>query len=234
MSQFDGPSPPYGPSGSGKSSLAFDTIYAEGQRRYVESLSLYARQFLDQLQKPDVDSIEGLSPSIAIEQKSTVKNLRSTLGTITEIYDFLRVLYARIGHLTCYECGGKIDAQGVQRITDLILSLPSDTRLQILSPVVMGRKGEYRKELHEARRRGLIRARIDGEMVDITKEIQLNKRKKHTIDIVIDRLVVKPGIERHVFQAITLALTFTDVVIINVIDDNNFLQHEARLSEMRD
>jgi excinuclease ABC subunit A len=219
-----------GPSGSGKSSLAFDTIYAEGQRRYVESLSVYARQFLDQLQKPDVDSIEGLSPSIAIEQKSTVKNLRSTLGTVTEIYDFLRVLYTRIGHLTCYECGGKIDAQGIQQITDLILSLPPDTRLQILSPVVMGRKGEYRKELHEARTRGLIRARIDGEMVDITKEVQLNKRKKHTIDIVIDRLVVKPAIERHLFQAVTLALTFTDVVIINVIDDNKDIFFSMKLA----
>ena len=162
-----------GPSGSGKSSLAFDTIYAEGQRRYVESLSAYARQFLDQLQKPDVDSIEGLSPSIAIEQKTTAKSLRSTVGTITEIYDYLRVAYTRIGKLNCYQCGSAITAQGTQQIIDMITALPDGTRIQVLSPIVAGRKGEYRKELQEARRKGFIRARIDNELTDITKDIKL-------------------------------------------------------------
>ena len=175
-----------GPSGSGKSSLAFDTIYAEGQRRYVESLSAYARQFLDQLQKPDVDSIEGLSPSIAIEQKTTAKSLRSTVGTITEIYDYLRVAYTRIGKLNCYQCGSAITAQGTQQIIDMITALPDGTRIQVLSPIVAGRKGEYRKELQEARRKGFIRARIDNELTDITKDVKLNRHKRHNIDIQIE------------------------------------------------
>ncbi len=219
-----------GPSGSGKSSLAFDTIYAEGQRRYVESLSVYARQFLDQIQKPDVDYIEGLSPSIAIEQKSTAKNLRSTLGTITEIYDFLRVLYTRVGNLTCYKCGSWIAAQGIDQITSLIIALPKNTRLQILSPIVMGKKGEYRKDLHEARKMGFIRARIDGKMVDITKEVKLNKHKRHDIDIVIDRLLIKPGVEKHLFKAITQATTFTEVVIINIIEENKDMFFSMKLA----
>ncbi len=219
-----------GPSGSGKSSLAFDTIFAEGQRRYVESLSAYARQFLEQLQKPDVDSIEGLSPSIAIEQKTTTKSLRSTLGTITEIYDYLRVVYARIGHLICYKCGNPIATQGIQQITDSITSLPHGTRIQLLSPIVMGRKGEYKKELNDARKKGFIRARIDGEIIDITKEVNLNKHKKHDIDIVIDRLIIKPGIEKHILKAITHAMAFTDVVTINIIDEERDIFFSMKLA----
>jgi excinuclease ABC subunit A len=195
-----------GPSGSGKSSLAFDTIYAEGQRRYVESLSAYARQFLDQLQKPDVDSIEGLSP------------------------DYLRVAYTRIGKLNCYKCKRPIATQGTKHIAELITTLSSGTRIQILSPIVMGRKGEYRKELYEARKKGFIRARIDGEMVDITREIKLNKHKRHNIDIVIDRLIIKPGIDKYVSKAVTIATGFTDVVIINVIDEKKDLFFSTKLA----
>ncbi len=219
-----------GPSGSGKSSLAFDTIYAEGQRRYVESLSAYARQFLDNLQKPDVDSIEGLSPSIAIEQKTTAKNLRSTVGTITEIYDYLRVAYTRIGKLSCCKCGNPIAAQGTQQIIELITALSRGTRIQVLSPIVMGRKGEYRKELYEARKKGFIRARIDGEMADITKEIKLNKHKRHNIDIVVDRLIIKPGIDKHISKAVTIATGLADVVIINIIDEKRDLFLSTRLA----
>lgn len=219
-----------GPSGSGKSSLAFDTIYAEGQRRYVESLSAYARQFLEQLQKPDVDSIEGLSPAIAIEQKTAAKSLRSTLGTITEIYDYLRVVYTRIGKITCFKCGKPITTQGLHQITDSIMSLPPGTHIQVLSPIVMGRKGEYKKELYETRKKGFIRARIDGEMVDITREVKLNKHKRHNIDIVIDRLIIKPGIDRHVLNAVTHAMAFTDVVIINIIEEGRDLFFSMKLA----
>jgi excinuclease ABC subunit A len=219
-----------GPSGSGKSSLAFDTIYAEGQRRYVESLSAYARQFLEQLQKPDVDSIEGLSPSIAVEQKGISRSLRSTVGTITDIYDYLRVLYTRIGKVICYKCGDPITTQGLKDIVNSIVSLPEGTRIQVLSPVVVGRKGEHKKELHEARTKGFIRARIDGRLVDITKEVRLNKHKRHNIDIVIDRLVIKPGIDKHLSIAVNHALTFTDVVIINVIEEDRDIFFSSRLA----
>lgn len=219
-----------GPSGSGKSSLAFDTLYAEGQRRYVESLSAYARQFLDQLQKPDVDSIEGLSPSIAIEQKSTAKNLRSTVGTITEIYDYLRVAYTRIGNLTCYKCKTPIASQKVQQIIESIAAMPKGTRIQVLSPIVIGRKGEYKKELFEARKKGFIRARIDGDIVDITKEVKLNKNKRHNIDIVIDRLIIKSGIDKHISKAITHATDFTNVVIINIIDEEKDIFFSTKLA----
>ena len=219
-----------GPSGSGKSSLAFDTIYAEGQRRYVESLSAYARQFLDQMQKPDVDLIEGLSPSIAVEQKTKAKNLRSTVGTITEIYDYLRVAYTRIGKLSCYKCRRPVAAQGTRQIIDRVTSLSPGTRIQILSPIVMGRKGEYKKELYEARKKGFIRARIDGEMADITKEVKLNKHKRHNIDIVIDRLIIKPGIKKHVSNAVTLATGLTDMVIINIIDEKKDLFLSVKLA----
>ena len=219
-----------GPSGSGKSSLAFDTIFAEGQRRYVESLSAYARQFLEQLQKPDVDAIEGLSPSIAIEQKTASRSLRSTVGTITEIYDYLRVAYTRIGNLSCYKCGSQIATQRVQQIIDTISAFPQKTRIQILSPIVMGRKGLYRKELYEARKKGIIRARIDGEMVDITKDIELDRHKRHNIDIVIDRLIIKAGIEKHVTQALSHAMGFSDVVIINVIDEGKDLFFSTKLA----
>ncbi len=219
-----------GPSGSGKSSLAFDTIYAEGQRRYVESLSSYASQFLKQMQKPDVDSIEGLSPSIAIEQKTTAKTPRSTLGTITEIYDYLRVVYAKIGGLNCYKCGNPITAQGIHQIISAVVSLPEGTRLQILSPIVMGRKGEYKKELYEIRRKGFIRARIDGETIDLTREVKLNKYKRHTIEIVIDRLIIKPGIDRRVAEAIELAMRFKDVVIVNIIGEQKDLLFSKKLA----
>ncbi len=182
-----------GLSGSGKSSLAFDTIYAEGQRRYVESLSAYARQFLEQMGKPDVDSIEGLSPAISIEQKSTSHNPRSTVGTVTEIYDYLRLLFARVGRPFCFQCGEEISAQTVQQMVDTISALPEGTKFQILAPLVRGRKGEYRKELLEMRRAGYVRARIDGQLVDLGDDIALDKQKKHTIEIVVDRLVMKPG-----------------------------------------
>jgi excinuclease ABC subunit A len=182
-----------GLSGSGKSSLAFDTIYAEGQRRYVESLSAYARQFLEQMGKPDVDSIEGLSPAISIEQKSTSHNPRSTVGTVTEIYDYLRLLFARVGRPYCFRCGEEITAQTVQQMVDAIAALPEGTKFQMLAPIVRGRKGEYRKELLEMRRAGYVRARIDKQVVDLGEDITLDKQKKHDIEIVVDRLVVKPG-----------------------------------------
>lgn len=219
-----------GPSGSGKSSLAFDTLYAEGQRRYVESLSAYARQFLDQLQKPEVDSIEGLSPAIAIEQKITTRGLRSTVGTITEIYDYLRVAYTRAGKLSCHKCGHTITAQSSQQIMEILTAMPEGTRIQILSPIVSGRKGEYKKELNEMRKKGFIRARIDGEMIDITRGIKLNKNKRHDIEIVVDRLIIKPGIEKHLSRAVALATGFTDAVIINIIDEKRDLFISTKLA----
>lgn len=219
-----------GPSGSGKSSLAFDTIYAEGQRRYVESLSAYARQFLEQIQRPDVDSIEGLSPSVAIGQKATIRNPRSTVGTITEIYDYLRLIYARIGDINCYKCGRPITSQMIQQIIDSVRILPQGARIQVLSPIVSGRKGEYKKELHEVRGKGFIRARIDGEMVDLTREIKLDKHKRHNIDIVIDRLIIKFGIERRLTEAVEIALRFTDSVIVHIIDEDRDLLFSRRLA----
>ena len=180
-----------GLSGSGKSSLAFDTLYAEGQRRYVESLSAYARQFLEQMDKPDVDSIEGLSPAISIEQKTTSRNPRSTVGTVTEVYDYLRLLFARIGRPHCPQCRAPITAQTVQQMVDALMALPAGSRLMVLAPIVRDRKGEYRKELQEARRAGFIRARIDGVLHDLADEITLDKQKKHTIEIVVDRVVLK-------------------------------------------
>ncbi len=219
-----------GPSGSGKSSLAFDTIYAEGQRRYVESLSAYARQFLEQLQKPDADAIEGLSPSIAIEQKTTSRSRRSTVGTITEVYDYLRVAFTRIGRLLCYQCGSPIATQKIQSIVDAIAALPEGTKMQVLSPLVSGRKGLYKKELYEARRKGIIRARIDGRMHDITGDIELNRHKRHDIDIVIDRLIIQSGIEKHISRAVTAALEFSDIIILNIIDDSRDLFFSTRLA----
>jgi excinuclease ABC subunit A len=208
-----------GLSGSGKSSLAFDTIYAEGQRRYVESLSAYARQFLGQMDKPDVDSIDGLSPAIAIEQKTTSKNPRSTVGTVTEIYDYLRLLFARIGKPYCYICGREITAQTVQQITDAVMALPADTRIQVLAPIVRGRKGEYKKELMAAGASGYVRARVDGMVHDLAEPIPMDKKKKHDIEIVIDRLVVKPGVERRLAESIETALKQADgMVMINLVD----------------
>ena len=207
-----------GPSGSGKSSLAIDTIYAEGQRRYVESLSAYARQFIEQLHKPDIDYIEGLSPSISIDQKTVNRSPRSTVGTITEIYDYMRVLYTRIGKPYCYNCCSLLSKQESVDIINSVMSLLQGSRLQILAPIVRDRKGEYRKELQEMRREGFIRARIDGEMMDLTKDITLRKHKRHTIEIVIDRLIIKPGIERQLKDAIETALTYSDTVVINLIE----------------
>ncbi|HEX6400994.1 MAG TPA: excinuclease ABC subunit A, partial [Actinomycetota bacterium] len=194
-----------GLSGSGKSSLAFDTIYAEGQRRYVESLSSYARQFLGQMEKPDVDFIEGLSPAISIDQKSTSRNPRSTVGTITEVYDYLRVLYARIGHPHCTNCGRPIGRQTPDQIVDQVLQLPEGTRFQVLAPVVRGRKGEYEKLLGDLARQGFPRARIDGEVRELSEQIRLPKNYKHTIEVVVDRLVAKQGIRRRIADSIETA-----------------------------
>ncbi len=207
-----------GPSGSGKSTLAIDTIYAEGQRRYVESLSPYARQFLGELRKPDVDSIEGLSPSIAINQKTVTRSPRSTVGTVTEIYDYLRVLYTRTGKAFCYRCGSPVSGQGPQDIISTIGELPAGTRFQVLSPIVQDRKGSYKKELHEMRAEGFLRARIDGKLVDITGELELARYKRHTIEIVIDRLIIKPGIDRQLKSAVEMALHYSGSVIVNLID----------------
>jgi excinuclease ABC subunit A len=199
-----------GLSGSGKSSLAFDTIYAEGQRRYVESLSAYARQFLEQMHKPDVDAIEGLSPAIAIEQKSVSRNPRSTVGTITEIYDYMRLLYARVGQPHCFSCGRPISSQTVQQMTDRVMALPDATRLQILAPVVRDRKGEYRKELEGFRRQGFVRARVDGELRDLSDDIRLTKSSRHSIDVVVDRLAVKDPVRGRVAESIETALRLAD------------------------
>ena len=185
-----------GLSGSGKSSLAFDTIYAEGQRRYVESLSSYARQFLGQMEKPDVDYIEGLSPAISIDQKTTSRNPRSTVGTVTEIYDYLRLMYARIGIPHCPQCGKPITQQTVDQIVDQILALPERTKLMILAPVVRGRKGEFVKMLEDLGKQGYVRVRIDGEMYEMSELPKLTKTKKHTVEVVIDRLIVRPDIQQ--------------------------------------
>lgn len=195
-----------GLSGSGKSSLAFDTIYAEGQRRYVESLSAYARQFLEQMEKPDVDTIEGLSPAISIEQKTTSKNPRSTVGTITEIHDYLRLLFARIGRPHCPQCGKEIQSQTIQQIVDQVMALPAGTRLQILSPVIRGRKGEYRKEFDHLRKAGYVRVKVDGNIRDLSEEIVLDKNKKHTIEVLVDRLGVKEKAEKRLADSLGTAL----------------------------
>src|SRR6202051_105714 len=182
-----------GLSGSGKSSLAFDTIFAEGQRRYVESLSAYARQFLDKMEKPDVDHIDGLSPAISIDQKGTTHNPRSTVGTVTEIYDYIRLLFARIGHPHCPKCGRAVTQQSLQQITDAILALPKGSRIQLLAPLVQGRKGEYKNIFDDMRRSGFVRIRVDGTVYDLSDEIDLDKQKKHTIEVVVDRLVLHKG-----------------------------------------
>ena len=210
-----------GPSGSGKSSLAFDTIYAEGHRRYMESLSSYAKQFIHHmLQKPDVDLIEGLSPSIAIDQKTATRSQRSTIGTLTGVYDYLRVLYTRIGRPFCYECGRPIVARGLDELIGAIQGLPERTKIQILSPVVVGRKGEYKKEIAEIRKKGFIRARIDGQMVDLTGDVHLDRYRRHDIDVVVDRLLIKPDINKRLTESIGLALKFSDFVVINIIDED--------------
>ena len=195
-----------GLSGSGKSTLAFDTIFAEGQRRYVESLSAYARQFLQQMEKPDVDYIEGLSPAISIEQKTTSKNPRSTVGTVTEIYDYLRLLFARVGRPHCYKCGRPIAAQTAQNIVDQVLAYPAGTRVQLLAPLVIGRKGEYRKLFEDIRKEGFVRVRVDGEIHDAAEQIELDKKRKHSIDVVVDRLVIKPEIRSRLADSVETAL----------------------------
>lgn len=195
-----------GLSGSGKSSLAFDTIYAEGQRRYVESLSAYARQFLGQMDKPDVDYIEGLSPAISIDQRTTSNNPRSTVGTVTEIYDYLRLLFARAGRPHCPRCGKLITRQAVEQMVDHLMALPEGTRLQILSPVIQGKKGEHAKILEDIRRGGFVRVRIDGEVLDASEDIKLDKNKKHTIEVVVDRIIIRPGAERRLADSLETAL----------------------------
>ncbi|MCR5015393.1 MAG: excinuclease ABC subunit UvrA [Ruminococcus sp.] len=213
-----------GLSGSGKSSLAFDTIYADGQRRYVESLSSYARMFLGQMEKPDVDSIEGLSPAISIDQKTTSKNPRSTVGTVTEIYDYLRLLYARIGIPHCPICGREISQQSIDQIVDTIMELPKGTKLQLLAPIVRNRKGQYAKELDSARRSGFVRVRVDGIMYELTEEIKLDKNKKHNIEIVVDRIVIKEGIESRITDSLETVFRLTDgLALVDVIDGEEML-----------
>lgn len=219
-----------GLSGSGKSSLAFDTIYAEGQRRYVESLSAYARQFLGQMDKPDVDAIEGLSPAISIDQKTTSRNPRSTVGTVTEIYDYLRLLFARIGRPVCPKHDIEISSQTIQQMVDQIISFPERTKMQILAPVISGRKGEHVKALEDIKKQGFVRVRIDGEMREVSEEIKLEKNKKHNIEVVIDRIVVKPGIETRLADSLETALNLADGrVMIDIIDGEELLfsQHHA-------
>jgi excinuclease ABC subunit A len=213
-----------GLSGSGKSSLAFDTIYAEGQRRYVESLSSYARQFLEQMEKPDVDLIDGLSPAIAIEQKTTGSNPRSTVGTVTEIYDYLRLLFANIGTPHCHLCGRAIASQSLERIIDMVMLSPNDERVNVLAPIVRGRKGEFKKELVNLRTRGFTKVRVDGQLRSLDEDIKLDRRRNHTIDVVVDRLVLKPGIERRLTESVEIALNLADdIVIVNTLEGGDRL-----------
>ena len=213
-----------GLSGSGKTSLAFDTIYAEGQRRYVESLSSYARQFLGQMEKPNVDSIDGLSPAISIDQKTTSKNPRSTVGTVTEIYDYLRLLYARVGVPHCPECGREIARQTVDDIVDKLMALPEGTRFQLLAPIVRGRKGEYQKELEQARKSGYVRTRVDGIVYDLSEEIKMDKNKKHDVEIVVDRLVMRPDLRRRLTDSVETATRLAEgLLIVSVADGEELL-----------
>ena len=207
-----------GLSGSGKSSLAFDTIYADGQRRYMESLSSYARMFLGQMEKPNVESIEGLSPAISIDQKTTSKNPRSTVGTVTEIYDYLRLLYARIGVPHCPVCGREIKQQTIDQIVDQIKSLPEGTKIQILAPIARGKKGEYKKELDGIRKQGFVRVRIDGIMYDLSEKIKLEKNIKHNIEVVVDRLVVKSEMDSRLTDSLETAGSLTEgLIYVDVI-----------------
>jgi excinuclease ABC subunit A len=213
-----------GLSGSGKSSLAFDTIYAEGQRRYVESLSAYARQFLEQMEKPDVDLIEGLSPAISIEQRTTGSNPRSTVGTVTEIYDYLRLLFANIGVPHCPNCGREISSQSLERIVDMVMLYPQDERINVLAPIVRGRKGEFKKELAGLRGRGYTKARIDGQFRSLDEDIKLDRRRNHTIEVVVDRLIIRGGVERRLAESVETALNLADdIVVINTLDGGDRL-----------
>ena len=216
-----------GLSGSGKSSLAFETIYAEGQRRYMESLSSYARMFLGRMEKPNVESIEGLSPAISIDQKSTNRNPRSTVGTVTEIYDYFRLLYARIGIPHCPKCGQEIKRQTVGQIVDEIMTYPQGTRLQLLAPVVRGRKGEHAKVFASAKKSGYVRVVVDGHIYDLSEEIKLEKNKKHNIEILVDRLVVREGIEKRLADSIESVMRLSDgLLIVDIPGDRqiNFSQ----------
>lgn len=216
-----------GVSGSGKSTLAFDTLYAEGQRRYVESLSAYARQFLEQMSKPDVESIEGLSPAISIEQKTTSKNPRSTVGTVTEIYDYLRLLFARVGRIHCHGCGKEISSWTIQQMVDRIMTMPEQTKLLLMAPMVRGRKGEYRKELRQLQADGFVRIRIDGEMRELAEDIVLDKNKKHTLEVVVDRLIIRPGIETRLADSLETALRLADgIVRVEEVDGESRLFSE--------
>ncbi|MHB1000266.1 MAG: excinuclease ABC subunit UvrA [Armatimonadota bacterium] len=216
-----------GLSGSGKSSLAFDTIYAEGQRRYVESLSAYARQFLGQMDKPDVDYIDGLSPAVSIDQKSTTRNPRSTVGTVTEIYDYLRLLFARIGRPHCPKCGKEISQQTIEQMVDSVMSLPEGTKFQVLAPVIRGRKGEYKQVFEDIRKDGYVRVRVDGQTYEITDDIELDRYKQHWIDVVIDRLVVKSGIEKRLADSLEAAIRMgKGVVGIDIIDGEQLIFSE--------
>jgi len=219
-----------GLSGSGKSSLAFDTIYAEGQRRYVESLSSYARQFLGQMEKPDVDYIEGLSPAISIDQKSTSRNPRSTVGTVTEIYDYLRLLYARIGTPHCYQCGREVSAQSSEQIVDQVMELPEGTRIQLLAPVIRGRKGEYAKLFEEIGKEGFARVRVDGETRELREKIDLDKKRKHTIEVIVDRLVMKPDVRKRLTDSIETTLRLSSGIATVLVESgraSNGLQVNA-------
>ena len=216
-----------GLSGSGKSSLAFDTIYAEGQRRYVESLSSYARQFLGQMEKPDVDYIEGLSPAISIDQKSTSRNPRSTVGTVTEVYDYLRLLYARVGTPHCYNCGREISTQSSEQIVDAIMDLPEGSRIQVLAPLVRGRKGEYAKLFEEVAKEGFARVRVDGEVKELREKIVLDKKRKHTIEVVVDRLVIKPDVRKRLADSIETTLRLSTGIVTVLADTREITFSEA-------
>ena len=223
-----------GLSGSGKSSLAFDTIYAEGQRRYVESLSSYARQFLGQMEKPDIDHIEGLSPAISIDQKTTSKNPRSTVGTVTEIYDYLRLLYARIGTPHCPQCGKVIERQTVDQMIDNIERYPEGTRLVMMAPVIRGRKGEYAKLFEDFRKSGYARVRVDGQLYELEEEIPLEKNRKHTIEVVIDRLVMRPELRRRLADSTEAALALADGLMLvqaQVPAEDSYLDEEIMFSQ---
>src|SRR6201997_4490496 len=220
-----------GLSGSGKSSLAFDTIYAEGQRRYVESLSAYARQFLGQMDKPDVDSIEGLSPAISIDQKTTSRNPRSTVGTVTEIYDYLRLLWARIGKPHCHICGRPITGQSAEQIIDQVMELAAGTRFMVLAPIVRGRKGEYGKQLEELRAEGFSRVKIDGELRRLEEEITLDKKFKHDISVVVDRLVMKPELRKRLADSIETAVALAGgLVEVELVDSGDVQTYSEKFA----
>ncbi len=220
-----------GLSGSGKSSLAFDTVYAEGQRRYVESLSAYARQFLGQMEKPDVDHIEGLSPAISIDQKGTSRNPRSTVGTVTEIYDYLRLMYARIGHPHCPNCGREISKQSIEQISDQVMLLPEGTRLLITAPMVQGRKGEHRDVFDEAKQLGYVRVRVDGELHDLSDPITLDKKFKHDVEVVVDRIIIGPELQSRLHESLEQASKLSDGLILLIPADPESGMQEMLFSE---